>query len=229
MADGTRRGEMPRLTWQDGVPGYRFGSLFIPRIAGGEDDPKPGEGDPPKGDDAKDDGDDFDKERALATIRKLREKERAGVATQKQLDDALARLKAIEDKDKSETERLAGQAQDASEKLAAAERRAADLALRLTVERTATKLGFHDPDDAFRLLDRKAVAMDDDGDPTNVETLLKDLAKAKPHLVKADGADKKADRGTPTTPKPNGKALSPEELVEEHTKRLQSTGLFSRL
>lgn len=38
-----------------------------------------------------------------------------------------------------------------------------------------------------------------------------------------------AAKGTPPTPKPNGKVPTHDEMVAEHSKRLQETGLFGRL
>jgi hypothetical protein len=228
-----RLGETPLLTVRNGVPGYQFDDLFIPRIAGGsDDDPKASDGDP-KAADPKTDDEPFDKDRALATIRKLRENEKATKTQLKELEDLRAKVKAAEDKDKSDVEKLAGTARETADKLTAAERRAADLSLQLTVERAAGKLGFHDPDDAYRLIDRKAVELDDDGDPKNVEALLKDLAKAKPHLVKGDDGDGKkpapAQKGTPTTPKPNGKAPTRDELVNEKYEKLKASGNYPRM
>lgn len=215
--------------WIDGLRWFSAGGMLFAPMGGGEDDPKPA--DPPKADDPKDE--DFDKDRALATIRKLREGEKEAKATKKQLDDALERLKAIEDKDKTDAEKLAGTAKEASEKLTAAEARAQDLVIRLSVERTARKLNFIDEDDAYRLIDRKAVEMDDDGEPTNVEALLKKLAESKPHLVKsADGDDPKkpaAQKSPPPTPKPNGKPASRDELVNDKYERLKASGGYSRM
>lgn len=230
MAATTNASEMLEQIVLDGLTGYMIRGRFIPRMAGAEDDPKPE--DPPKPDDKKDDDDDFDKERALATIRKLRDAEQAGKATAKQLDSLQAKLKAIEDKDKSETERATAAAKEASEKLAAAEARLAEERIGRIVERAAGKMGFHDPDDAYRLIDRKAVEMDADGEPKNVDDLLKALAKAKPHLVKVEGdgtTTPPAQRGTPPTPKPNGKAQTRDELIAEKAKKLRESGSYARL
>lgn len=173
------------------------------------------------------DGTPFDAQRAQATIDALRNEIKAGKATAKEAETLKARLKEIEDKDKSEVERLAGSAKEASEKLVAAEARAADLALRLTVERAATKAGFHDPDDAYRLIDRRTVELDDAGEPTNVEALLKDLAKAKPHLVKAEDSGKKmADRGTPALPKPASGAPA-NDREQRDLEGLRATGRYA--
>jgi hypothetical protein len=172
------------------------------------------------------DGQPFDAARATALIEKLRAENAAGKATAKELETARARLKEIEDKDKSEVEKLAGTAKEASEKLTAAEARARDLAIRLSVERAARKQGFIDEDDAFRLIDHKAVAMDDEGTPTNVETLLTALAKAKPHLVGEANGNGKATKPVPGTPKPAGQ-IPPSEQAREEVERLRATGRYS--
>lgn len=230
MLDQTQRSEtLPIAGYLDGVPGYWFGRLFIPKMAGGEDDPKPGEGDPPPGDGGTGkDGKPFDADRAQRTIDQLRDEVKAGKAAQKELDAAKARLQEIEDAGKSELERATTKATEAEQKVAAAEARAADLTLRLTVERAAGKMGFHDPDDAYRLIDRKAVELDDEGEPTNVEKLLTDLAKAKPHLVKADdGSGKKAEKSPPQTPKPAPNGTSASEREQRDLEGLRATGRYS--
>jgi hypothetical protein len=75
--------------------------------------------------------------------------------------------------------------------------------------------------------------MDADGEPANVEKLLADLAKAKPHLIQAEGEAQKtgAAAATQKVPhaRPNGKPPTRDELVAEHQKQQAATGLFSRL
>lgn len=171
------------------------------------------------------DGQAFDADRAQRTIQSLRDEVKAAKAARTELEAAKARLKEIEDKDKSETEKLAAKATEASEKLTAAEQRAQSLAIRLAVERAARKLEFIDEDDAFRLIDHRAVEMDDNGDPTNVEALLKDLAKAKPHLV-GQSANGKATSSVPGTPKAAG-PLPANEQTRQEAERLRATGRYS--
>jgi chromosome segregation ATPase len=176
------------------------------------------------------DGKPFDADRAQRLIDQQREEIKALKATSKELADARARLKEIEDKDKSETERAASRAQEAEAKLSAAEQRAADLALQMAVERAARKLNFIDEDDAFRLLDRKAVEMDADGEPANVEKLLTTLAKAKPHLVKDEDAGTANGTGArtqavPGTPRPN--SGRPTDRTQADIEGLRATGRYS--
>lgn len=213
---------LPQLSIRDGVAGYWFGTAFVPRMAGAEGDD---DGDDDAGKDGKDDDaddankedDDFDKERALALIKRLRQTEKDGKAAKKELDAAQKRLKEIDDAGKSDLDKATTRAADLEKERDAALERATTLVLRLTVERAAGKMGFHDPDDAFRLLDRKAITMDDDGEPTNVDDLLKDLAKKKPHLVKEsdDGGSGGDKKNLPATGKAGGK---PNNLAEAEKK-----------
>jgi len=61
--------------------------------------------------------------------------------------------------------------------------------IRQTVRSEAATMGFIDPDDAYLMADLSGVSIDEDTDEVDgVEKALKALAKAKPHLVKAEGA-----------------------------------------
>lgn len=55
-------------------------------------------------------------------------------------------------------------------------------AIRMAAVTAAARLGFADPEDAYALLDREAIEIDDAGTPKNVGKLLTDLLKAKPYL-----------------------------------------------
>ena len=220
--------------WIDGLRYWKVGDTLIAPISGGETPPNTGEGDPPPPDpQTGKDGKPFDAERAQRTIDQLREEIKGLKANSKELDTAKAKLKEIEDAGKSELERATAKATEEEQKRTAAEQRAADLALQIVVERTAGKMGFHDPDDAYRLIDRRAVEMGEDGEPKNVEALLKKLAESKPHLVKtAEGDEKKppaAQKSPPPTPKPNGKPPTRDELVKEKYEKLKASGTYSRM
>lgn len=220
---------MPTTTQASEMLGQFINGRFIPRMVGGED-PPPGDDDktsddPPKGKD----GTEFDADRAQRTIDALREEVKTSKAIAKDLAAAQARLKEIDDASKSETEKLASKATEAEAKLTAAEQRAADLALQMAVERAARKLNFIDEDDAYRLLDRKAVTLGEDGEPANVEDLLKVLAKSKPHLVQATD-DGKAGNGArtqavPGTPRPN--SGKPTDKAQADIDGLRATGRYS--
>lgn len=147
--------------------------------------------------------DDFDKERALATIRKLRETEKAAKTQRQELDQLRAQLTAFEDAKLSQEERIAKQIETLQTQLADKERREAELtkrvqeqALRFAVVTEAAKLQIVDPDAAYKLLDLSEVERDEDGNATNLGKVLKDLVKAKPYLV----AQQPTPAASPTNP-----------------------------
>lgn len=51
------------------------------------------------------------------------------------------------------------------------------------VKLQAAQLGFSDPGDAVRFLEASEIEQDESGNPTNIDDLLKTLAKNKPYLV----------------------------------------------
>ncbi|MCC6727894.1 MAG: hypothetical protein IT208_00985 [Chthonomonadales bacterium] len=61
-----------------------------------------------------------------------------------------------------------------------------ELLTRLEVERHARRLGLVDEEAAWRLLDAAAVERDAAGRPTNVEALLREMARARPWLAAAE-------------------------------------------
>lgn len=131
--------------------------------------------------DGDDSGDDFDKDRALKTIRKLR-------GIEKSLS---TKLKAFEDKDKTD-------AQKARDDLKATRQELADAKKELAAERVrsaAAVAGMHNPKLAANLIDLEA--HDNDADAA-----LKALKKSDPYLFKGDG-DKRdaADSGGGTNPR----------------------------
>lgn len=128
-------------------------------------------------------GEEFDRDRAMATINKLREKEKQGKADARRADEAEAKLKALEDAQKSEAERQAERlaALEAKESTWAAERQ--DLELRLAVHSLAESAGIADVDLALAALDRSKVEWAD-GSPTNLAEVVESLLDAKPLLRK---------------------------------------------
>jgi hypothetical protein len=112
--------------------------------------------------------------------RKLAEKAAADLAAWKQEQ---------EDKGKSETERLAAEAERATKERDAATAQIAaanERVIRAEVRAQALALGFADVDDAWALIDRAAVSLDDSGDVKGAKEAVKALATKKPHLIRAD-------------------------------------------
>lgn len=100
----------------------------------------------------------------------------------KKLQDLQDKLRAYEEKDASEQEKL-------SRRLAEAEAERHELAaelqtarLQLAVQKEAGALGI-DPELAYRLISPAEVEYDERGRPTNVGKLLRDLVSRYPHLA----------------------------------------------
>lgn len=117
---------------------------------------------------------------------------KALAAANKEAADRRKKLEAFERAEQerqqaqlSETERLKQQLAEAESKAATATAAANERLLRAAVLAEASKLGFVDPSDAWRMLDRDGLGIDEDGEATGASEALKALAKAKPYLVKA--------------------------------------------
>lgn len=105
------------------------------------------------------------------------------------------KLTQYEEAERKRAEAEMSEMDKANKRLAEAQARADELENRMrgmmvrhVVERTATALRFHDPQDAFALADLTNVQVDEDGnvDAKGIESALKALAKAKPHLVRSE-------------------------------------------
>jgi hypothetical protein len=108
-------------------------------------------------------------QRELAKVRR----EAAGYRT---------RLQTFEDGQKTEAQKAAdriAELEQSNAQLAAARR---EDTLRLSATAEARRLGFRNPDIAYRLL-AGSVEYDEAGAPKNVGKLLDDIAKAEPYLV----------------------------------------------
>jgi len=100
------------------------------------------------------------------------------------------KLKKFEDEERARTEAQMTEQQKKDKQLADLQK-AHDDAIRQhqeyrinsEVRIQAAQMGFADVADATRLLDWTKITYDEDGTPNNVQTLLKDLLKAKPYLA----------------------------------------------
>ncbi len=76
--------------------------------------------------------------------------------------------------------------QKAEQRAAEAERRANEAGqrvIRTEMKLAAARAGLINPDLASRLIDSDKIALDENGEPTNLDTLVSDLIKANPYLV----------------------------------------------
>jgi len=95
------------------------------------------------------------------------------------------------------------------------EQQRVDTLLRMAVVAEATRQEFIDPDDAYKLLDLSELTLSDDGKVEGLEETLKELGKAKPHLL----------RGTPTfSPTNLGRGAETGETDAQKRARLYGTG-----
>lgn len=132
--------------------------------------------------------DDFDKDRAMATISKLRGFEKDAKAKLKRLEELEAAEQQRSEKDLSEAQRL----QKELEKLSAAHTEAQAKLRRHTLldaaRSAASKqsLSFHDGAlaDALQLGAFDALEIDDDGQVKDMSNAVKNLAKERPYLLK---------------------------------------------
>ena len=112
----------------------------------------------------------------------------------KQVEDLTGKLKAFEDKGKSDLERLADEKAELERKLKDVERGRVLADLRATVVAEASKLNIVDPDVAFRLLD---ISEFEDTTPKSVAKALTTLIKDKAYLVKSEAPPTAGAGGPP--------------------------------
>lgn len=152
------------------------------------------DGDPPeKGDDnspGQDPEDNFDKDRAMATISKLREFEKEAKALKKRVADYEAAEQARKEAEMSDAEKTQARLDqlEAEAQAAKAERDQAKAQAAETLMRTAVLMAaasFHDPAEAWMFVDRSKLEIDEAGNVTGAEKAVEAVAKAKPHLLKA--------------------------------------------
>lgn len=125
----------------------------------------------------------------------------AMVARMKGADQAKAtaetKLREIERKDATELENANRDLTDFREKVSTLQKQVDDMALENDFL-TNNKYTWHDPSDAMRLMDMQGVEVKD-GKVIGLGPAIEKLAKAKPHLLKAD-ASKKDDKAEGTGP-----------------------------
>lgn len=91
--------------------------------------------------------------------------------------------KAQEQAGQSEAERLSSRVVELERELTDLRAQRQEQSLRLASVASAQKLGYRNPDLAYRLLDLSAVDYADDGTPRNIDKLLTELAKSDPYLL----------------------------------------------
>lgn len=149
-------------------------------------------------------GTESEAERVARLERELAEARREAAGYRTRASAAEKAAEAAATAGMSEAEKQAAEARKLTEQNAALQRQLQDQIIRGTALEAATRLGYRNPDVAYRLLDRAQLEFNDEGAPKNVEKLLRELLAAEPYLAKANGADfGGGNRGA--TPGSNGK------------------------
>ena len=147
--------------------------------------------------DATQDGSDepFDKVRAMATIRTLREQEKLAKTQAKELETLRAQVKQQADAQLSEADKLRAKVSDLERQAADRERERQERIVRYEVMLAAQKMNLVDADAAYRLLDLATLEFGEDGSVKDIEKALKELVKARPYLVKPTQAQQTINAG----------------------------------
>jgi type II secretory pathway pseudopilin PulG len=179
--------------------------------AGGQEPPS-GSGQAPSGDPpaaGSGDGESLEA-RANRLERELRETRNEAATNRRRAQELERTATAAAQAGMTELEREQARATAAEQRAQALEAQVQAQALETATVSVATRLGFRNPELAYRLVDRSAVDYNKDGRPTNVEALLAELAKSDPYLLKSAGGDYGGgDRGKP----PEGGKPSMNELI----------------
>lgn len=96
---------------------------------------------------------------------------------------------------RDQVESLSTQLREREERDRAREQKEQDREVRLAALTAATKLRFRNPELAYRLIERGAVTFNKDGEPTNVENLLKGVLDGNDYLAAGDGDFGGGERG----------------------------------
>lgn len=164
----------------------------------------------------------FDPERAMSTIRALREevkRERLEAKEAKKLREQLA---AIEAEKLTEAERVQRERDEAVARAAALEATNKANAVKLAVFAHQQTLGVADAELALAALDTTKIEFDDTGEPVNVADLLTDLLERKPLL--------RANTTPPPPPRIAGtdggtRDVNPPDLTADELEAARATGM----
>ena len=160
---------------------------------------------------------DFDKERAMQTIKNLRQKEKEAKALKKQLDDAQQKINEYNLANMSELDAAKARADEAEKKVKELQDNLTKAVLQQEVLSVATELGFSDISDALIFLDLSKV----DEDRKNIKPLLKELLNSKPYLK----GTTETKKGPPATGERQG-VLDSDALYKQELDALRKSGKY---
>jgi hypothetical protein len=200
----------PLFTWQGKAVYAPLGAEVDDGEAGDQDsESDTDDNDDDTGDGAKDKGSDTVSREEFETLR------RQLSAADKNKSTAEKKLKEIEDAKKGELQKATERVTELEKSQAQDRKDLAEMRLQNAFLTADTGITWHDPADALALAERQgylAEVVDEDGkvDAGKLTSKLKELAKAKPHLVKQgkqeDQQDDKKSKTPPTGSKVGGKS-----------------------
>lgn len=166
--------------------------------------------------------DQWDHERGMATIHKLREELKEARKTGSRVGELEQKLREYEDANKTELERAQQRAAELEQEKTTWQREKRATDLKLAVYGRQTSLGIADADLAIAALDQSQVEWGEDGQPSNLDELLTDLLDRKPLL-------KTGSVGTKPPPSSDGGAGSgtqpPPSLTAEEVEFANQQGI----
>lgn len=171
--------------------------------------------------------DPYDRDRAMRTIATLRDVEKQAKADKRELEELRRSKQEREEADLSEkdkAERRAAELKAERDSLKSLHR---ETVTKYEVQLAAQRLGFRDVEVASLLVtQRNALKYDDDGTPTNVDAVLKDILRDKPYLGPAEGdtAPQGQTRGLPGTPRPARTAQPADAVAQAEQSYRQGAG-----
>jgi len=171
------------------------------------------------------DGQPLDLARAARLIEDLRNDLKATKAKAKELEPAAARLKEIEDSQRTNEERLQGRVSELEQQLAGAQAAHRDALIRAAIEREASKQGAVDAEVVYTLVDRSALELDDSGAVKGADKAVKALLEAKPYLKAPERAN--GHGGPPATPRASG-PMTQDDKVDDLYQKMRATGGVAR-
>lgn len=136
------------------------------------------------------------------------------VAADKRASELEKRLKAIEDKDKTELQRATDEANELKQQHAAALESLKKTRLENAFH-TDNTVSWHNSKTAFALLNLSDVDIDDDGKVNGMKEAIKDLAKREPYLVKTEDSSTEASGSSINGRKGGGNKVDRNSLAKD--------------
>jgi hypothetical protein len=167
--------------------------------------------------------DDFDKDRALATIRKQREFEKEARAKLKRLEELEQKEKERQEAELSELDKLKKQMDALKAERDTAITRHKQAVIDNAVILAAKDANLYNPHDAHKLADLSEVTLGEDGAVQGAEQAIKKLIEERPYLVK-QAQQNGAAAPLSATPRPGEPKRNSQESIYQ---KLKETGLYN--